>query len=216
MIEAAPGYRVKQQVVCVGTHDYRLESLLDRDQFCDPQGLALARGIDESSWAFFGQLWPAGIVLAEAMVAFDVGERRVLEIGCGLALAGMVAHRRELDITVSDCHPLGERFLLRNLALNDLGPLPFRDVRWSEPNPRLGRFDVVIGSDVLYERGHPEQVAAFLAAHTCDGADVMIVDPGRRRCGELTRRMHANGFDCEELTTSRRGRIRVWCYRRVR
>lgn len=199
----------------MGTHDYRIESLRDSNQYDDPDGFARARGIEETAWSFFGQLWPAGIVLAEAMVGFDVADKRVLEIGCGLALAGLVVHRRQLDITVSDCHPLGERFLLRNLALNQLGPLPFRDVRWTEPNRTLGTFELVIGSDVLYEREHPGQVAAFLAAHTREGADVLIVDPGRHRRGEFTRHMRGFGFECEEVTTSRRGRITAWRYRRV-
>jgi predicted nicotinamide N-methyase len=203
-------------VVCIGAHEFRIESLCDSDQYADADGRALARGINETSWSFFGQLWPAGIVLAETMVGYDAVGKRVLEIGCGLALAGIVAHRRELDITVSDCHPLGERFLLRNLELNHLGPLPFRDVQWTEANPRLGRFDLVIGSDVLYEREHPGQVAAFLAAHTSPGADVLIVDPGRRRRGEFTGHMRSYGFDCEEVTAARRGRIGAWSYRRLR
>jgi predicted nicotinamide N-methyase len=206
-----PGYQVKQQTIHVGALDYRIESLLDRAQYSDPEGLAEARGIPECSWSFFGQLWPAGILLAEAMVAVDAEGRRVLEIGCGLALAGIVAHRRALDVTVSDIHPLGERFLLRNLALNQLGPLPFRDVSWSESNPTLGRFDLVIGSDLLYEREHPEQLAVFLDAHTNVGADVMIVDPGRRRCGEFSRRMAHRGFDCQSLGAP--GRSRMLRYR---
>lgn len=207
------GYEVKQQVVSVGARDYEIESLLDRQQFFDPDGDALRRGIPEAAWSFFGTLWPAGIVLAEAMVDVDASDRRVLEVGCGLALAGIVAHGRDLDITVSDHHPLGERFLLRNLELNAMRPLPFLDISWSEPNPTLGRFDLVIGSDILYERGHPEQLATFLHAHTNPGADVMIVDPGRHRSGELSRRMAAQGFDCTPSTSASVDRCRVFRFR---
>jgi predicted nicotinamide N-methyase len=210
-----PGYQVKQQTVHVGALDYRIESLLDRTQYSDPDGAAEARGIPECAWSFFGQLWPAGLVLAEAMADIAPDGRRVLEIGCGLALAGIVAHRRALDVTVSDIHPLGERFLRRNLALNQLGPLPFRDLSWCEANPTLGRFDLVIGSDVLYEREHPEQLAGFLDAHTHAGADVMIVDPGRHRSNEFSRRMALRGFDCESTAAGpgAAGRTRVLRYR---
>ncbi len=139
--------------------------------------------------------------------------QRVLEIGCGLALAGIVAHGRAMDVTVSDIHPLGARFLRRNLALNHLGPLPFRDVDWQKANPGLGRFDLVIGSDVLYEREHPEMLARFIAAHTADGADVLIVDPGRRRCAEFGRHMEAGGFDCAPALAPASGRVRTLQYR---
>ena len=207
------GYQVKQQIISVGARDYAIESLLDRQQFFDPDGVALRRGISEASWSFFGMLWPAGVALAEAMVDVDAGDRRVLEVGCGLALAGIVAHGRDLDITVSDHHPLGERFLLRNLELNAMRPLPFLDISWAEPNPTLGRFDLVIGSDLLYERGHPDELATFLDAHTSPGADVMIVDPGRRRGGELSRRMAARGFECTPSTSANLDRCRLFRYR---
>lgn len=207
------GYQVKQQTVSVGDRDYEIESLLDRQQFFDPEGLALRRGIPEAAWSFFGTLWPSGVALAEAMVDVDAQGRRVLEVGCGLALAGIVAHGRDLDVTVSDIHPLGERFLRRNLELNALGPLPFLDISWSEPNPLLGRFDLVIGSDLLYERRHPEQLASFLDAHTHPGADVIIVDPGRHRSGEFSRRMAAHGFDCTPGAGTGIDRCRLFRYR---
>ncbi len=205
-----PGYQVKQQTVSVGTRDYLIESLLDGTQFFDPHGLALARGIPDYAWSFFGRLWPAGIVLARSMVELTADGRRVLEIGCGLALAGMVAHGRDLDVTVGDAHPLTERFLLRNLELNGLPPLSFRDTSWLEPDPALGRFDVVVASDVLYEAAQPELIARFVAAHASAGAEVTIVDPGRHRCAALTRCMFERGFDCHEAAQP--GRMRVLHY----
>jgi len=48
----------------------------------------------------------------------------MLEVGCGLALASLVCHRRGIDVTASDCHPLASRFLLDNLRLNGLPSLP--------------------------------------------------------------------------------------------
>ena len=117
-----PGYLTKQESIAIaGEDDLLIRSLLDRQQFDDPLGLALALGISSSNWPLFGLLWPSGAHLAACMAVRPVraGER-VLEIGCGLGLASLVGHRRGADMTASDCHPLAEAFLQENLRLNGL------------------------------------------------------------------------------------------------
>ncbi len=42
-----------------------------------------------------------------------------------------------------------------------------------------GGFDLIIGSDLLYERSQPEQLAAFVQPHASPQAEVLIVDPNR-------------------------------------
>jgi predicted nicotinamide N-methyase len=79
----------------------------------------------------FGLLWPSGAQLAARMAAHPVVlGTRVLEIGCGLALASLVGHRRGNDMTASDCHPLTAGFLLENLRLNALPPMKYRRGHW--------------------------------------------------------------------------------------
>ena len=69
----------------------------------------------------FGLVWPSGVQLALHMAQRPwLANERVLEIGCGLALASMVCHRMGMDVTASDCHPLASDFLLENVRLNDL------------------------------------------------------------------------------------------------
>jgi tRNA1(Val) A37 N6-methylase TrmN6 len=48
------------------------------------------------------------------MVAYPLNGQRVLEVGCGLALASLIVHRRSGDVTASDCHPLVPEFLRVN------------------------------------------------------------------------------------------------------
>jgi predicted nicotinamide N-methyase len=188
------GYDVKLQAVQVGEHQYTIRSLRDRQQYSDPLGLAHARGISSASWSLFGQVWSSGLVLAEHMDGVVLDGQRVLEVGCGLAVPGIVLHRRLADVVVSDRHPECAAFLHENLRLNGLGPLPFRDVDWSGRNPALGSFDLIIGSDVLYERDHPRQLVEFFDRHARPRVEVLMVDPRRRQGGELARRMLAHGF----------------------
>lgn len=103
------GYDVKFQRVGVGGGaDLQIRSLLDKQQFSDPFGLALAAGISSATWPLFGLVWPSAQKLADLMQTWELKGKRVLELGCGLALASLVVHRREGNVTASDCHPLTE------------------------------------------------------------------------------------------------------------
>jgi len=154
-----PGYQTKQEIITVGRSDYTIRSLLDRQQYSDPQGEAEAAGIPPATWPLFGLLWPSSRVLAGLMDNHNLIGKRVLEIGAGLALASLVVHRRLGDITASDWHPLSPGFLAENVLLNHLSPLKYQRGNWAGENPELGEFDLIIGSDILYERQQPQQLA---------------------------------------------------------
>mgnify|MGYP000261058915 CR=1 FL=1 len=190
-----PGYEVKFQRLAVsGGADLEIRSLLDRQQFADPLGEAEAAGISSACWPLFGLVWPSARKLADLMQVWELGGKRVLEIGCGLALASMVVHRRLGDVTASDCHPLTELFLKANLSLNALPALKYSIGNWARVNPGLGEFDLIIGSDVLYERDQPAQLAAFIQLHAAPTAEVLIIDPNRGNRGPFHRAMALSGF----------------------
>jgi 2-polyprenyl-3-methyl-5-hydroxy-6-metoxy-1,4-benzoquinol methylase len=189
-----PHYRVKFDTVTVGGEDYLIRSLLNLQQYSDPLGEAERAGVSPSSWPLFGQIWPSARVLALAMQRFEIAGKRILEIGAGLALASLVIHRREGDMTVSDWHPLTQAFLKENLRLNQMGPLKYQTGNWEASNPALGRFDLIIGSDVLYERQQPRQLAAFIERHAAPSAQIIIVDPDRGNRAGFCREMADLGY----------------------
>ncbi|MEO5689082.1 MAG: SAM-dependent methyltransferase [Burkholderiaceae bacterium] len=207
-----PGYEVKQERIAIpGVADLVIRSLLDKQQFSDPQGDAERLGISSSLWPLFGLLWPSGSHLAARLGARRIipGDR-ILEIGCGLGLASLVGHRAGADVTASDCHPLAGRFLSHNLVLNDLGPMKYRHGQWpgvvlprdaiDERAPVVvhGEFDLVIGSDVLYERDERGTLADFIAGLVAPAAEVWIVDPNRGNRSAFHRNMARHGFRMEE------------------
>ena len=194
------GYEVKFQRVGVqGGADLQIRSLLDKQQFFDPLDLALEAGISSACWPLFGLVWPSAQKLADLMQTWDLHNKRVLEVGCGLALASMVVHRRLGDVTASDCHPLTETFLKANLQLNHLPPLPYQTGNWGRNNRDLGQFDLLMASDVLYERDHPAQLSEFIQTHAAQGAEVLIIDPNRGNRSAFHRDMDQLGFSVEEI-----------------
>lgn len=193
------GYRTRRLVVKLGGHAYQIRALSDIQQFADPHGFAERAGISSAQWSLFGQVWPSGRVLAEAMSAFDVAGKRILEIGCGLGLSSLVLQRRKADITASDHHPLAESFLDRNAQLNTLPKLAYRDLHWAIPDGELGRFDLLIGSDILYERDHIDLLAALLERHALPSAEIIFTDPGRGNSAPFTRALATQGYSVTEV-----------------
>jgi len=173
-----PGYQTKQESIAVtGVADLVIRSLLDKQQYSDPLGEAERMGISSAMWPLFGLLWPSGAHLAARMALRPVDPtERVLEIGCGLGLASLVGHRRGADVTASDCHPMAAAFLAENVRLNGLAPMKYRHGHWSAaeheqdapagagPSPTgvHGHFDLIIGSDLLYERDANANLAHFI------------------------------------------------------
>jgi len=193
-----PGYLTRNEHVSIGGRDWRLRVLQDRQQFSDPDGHAGRMGISSAQWSLFGQLWPAGRLLAQAMQRFDIEGKRVLELGCGIGLASLVLQQRGADVVASDMHPLAEPFLAYNAALNALPALHYRQLRWDVPLPTLGHFDLIIASDVLYESAHAALLAGVIDRHAWPEAEVLLTDPGRGNSARFSRMMAERGFTLAE------------------
>lgn len=189
-----PGYEVEIVSFRVGDSDFRIRTLLNKQQFSDPDGTAERAGVSPASWPLFGVVWPAGLALAEEMSRFPVAGKTILEPGCGIGLASLVLARRGARITACDHHPLAEDFLRQNAGLNGLPSITFLNASWQGPNPLLGRYDLIIGSDLLYERDHAALLAGFIDHHANAAAQVLIADPGRGYVSPFSMLLAAQGY----------------------
>lgn len=192
------GYETRLVTLRFGEHELHVRALADLQQYDDPDGRAERAGISSAQWSLFGHVWPAGCLLARAMSDHPVEGKRILELGCGLGLASLVLKKRGADVLATDHHPLAPEFLAANAALNGLSPVPYRNLDWNEPAPDLGRFDLIIGSDILYERRHAALLAPVFERHAKDQAEIVIADPGRGNSALMNRVLAAQGYAVEE------------------
>ena len=174
---------------------YHIKNFIDRNQFSDPKGEAEALGISSAVWPFFGMVWPAGLLLADIISHQPLQGVSVLELGCGLGIASLVANARGADILATDYHPMAAEFLRSNSQRNGLADTPFRRLDWSEQHDSIGRFDLIMGSDVLYEPNHPHLLSTFLDRHSACGTRIIIVDPKRRLHSKFRAQMELLGFE---------------------
>ena len=190
--------RLSYQTVEFGKIDIHLCTLRNRQEFHDPLGVSESLGISSAQWPIFGVVWPSSKVLAHYISDYDTGSKRILEIGCGMALASLLLNKQHADITATDYHPESGIFLARNALLNEDEPISYKQVDWADTEDDLGLFDLIIGSDLLYEEQHIALLANFIEDHSNQTCEVVIVDPGRGRKNKLSARMIEFGYSSSE------------------
>lgn len=190
--------RFRYQTIEFGKIDIHVRSLRDNQEFADDSGLAESLGISSASWPLFGIVWASGQVLAQEMFNYDIANKRILEVGCGIALASLILNHRHADITATDCHPEAEAFLAINTELNHDNKIPFTRTGWSDELSELGKFDVIIGSDILYESEHVDLLSVFINQHAAEHCEVIVVDPGRGHHAKFSKKMLALGYSHQQ------------------
>jgi predicted nicotinamide N-methyase len=208
-------YRVRYQTLEIGDLDVHLCTLKDLNQYSDDHGDAARAGISSATWPLFGVVWASGQVLARYMLEFKIDGLRILEVGCGIGLTSLLLRQRDADITATDRHPEVARFLEVNARLNGLALIPYSRCDWKNRGDDLGRFDLIVGSDLVYEPGHAELLSGFIDRHARRRCEVVTVDPGRREQSRFSRCMVELGYqhrheapvDVDYLDTPFKGRI---------
>ena len=65
---------------------------------------------------------------------------------------------------------------------------------WADESSALGCFDLIIGSDLLYEPNHAGLLADFVVRHASAICEVILVDPGRGHANRFSRLLEPHGF----------------------
>ena len=116
----------------------------------------------ENYLPFWTELWPAARMLAKVVwrEAWAPGSR-VLELGSGLGLPGIVALSRGLRVTFSDCDATALDFGAMNARANGCSDFDLLLLDWRFPPAGL-RFPVVLASDLIYELRNINPIVSLL------------------------------------------------------
>ena len=125
-------------------------------------------------------LWPSALALAEHLTQQPrlVRGRRVLELGAGVGLPGLVARDMDGLVTQTDYQPAPLALARRNAQRNGITDITWRLGDWRD-FPPLPPFDVVLGSDVLYERGLHTALRTLLPGLVAPHGVLLLSDPMR-------------------------------------
>jgi predicted nicotinamide N-methyase len=148
-------------------------------------------------------LWPAAIALAHdiAARAAALRNRRVLELGAGTGLPGIVAASLGAQVTQTDRHELALAVCKRNAERNGVPGIAHRLGDWAAWDD-ADRYDWIVGSDLLYaEALHPDLRRIFVA-NLAPGGRMLIADPFRQASIQFLETLEAEGWQISASTWS--------------
>jgi len=128
---------------------------------------------------YWAEIWPSSRAIAKHLAETGTLEgRTVLDLGCGLGLAGIAAGRLGGRVTFADNHPDALAFARRNAAEGGLRDPEFLLVDWRAPD-WARPFDLVLGADVIYDRSEHEPIAELLNTLLATGGTAWLGEPNR-------------------------------------
>ena len=143
---------------------------------------------------YWADLWPSARILAEELAVMRLSGQRVLELGCGLGVVAIGAVLGGAEVTATDYYEEATLFAALNVATATGKRISARMVNWVDLPKDLGRFDVVLASDVLYEHRYAPLVANAIATTLVRGGEAIVADPGRIALQEFLDECTARGL----------------------
>jgi predicted nicotinamide N-methyase len=148
----------------------------------DPETLltdeVLKKTHDELTWQpYWAESWDTAHGMALELCERSLHDTNVLDLGCGLGLTGTIAAAVGARVVMADYAPPA-------LLFAQLNSWPYRQrvevrrVDWRRDE--LDRqFDLIVGSDILYDRGDLPYLNDFWQRHLMPGGSVLLGDPTR-------------------------------------
>lgn len=197
---ATPREAIRETVredVFVDDFTFRLERPAESDKLLDHPWVRSAYAADEYV-PYWASLWPAARMLAKVMVREDWSKYRrpveILEVGCGLGLAGIAALARGQRVTFSDVDETAIEFAAANARLNGFTEFRTRPIDFRAP-PDDTQYPVVIGSDLMYEERLVNPLVGLLRAVLEPDGVCLIADPDRTPARHFKYKLMEAGYD---------------------
>ncbi|HKO89762.1 MAG TPA: methyltransferase domain-containing protein [Polyangiaceae bacterium] len=138
-------------------------------------------------------LWPAAIALAHEIAARPLRGLRVLELGAGTGLPGIVAAGLGADVLQTDRNAAALVVAGRNAERNGV-LLQQRAADWTDWHDTAA-YDLIIGADILYADSVHPQLRHIFDANLAPGGRVLLADPFREASFPMLEAMAADGWD---------------------
>ena len=163
---------VVEETVAVAGRELRIVRPRDAVELLDEEAFE-----HEEFLPYWAELWPSALKLADALAERELRGIGVIELGCGLAVPSIVAALAGARVLAADWSEEALEFAGRNARLNAASVETIL-CSWTAPQALLERapFDLVLASDVLYERRNVDPLLGLLPRLA---GEVLLADPGR-------------------------------------
>jgi ETFB lysine methyltransferase len=188
-------FRTARRVVQLAGRDIELLSPANADDLISEDDY-----VKDERLPYWADLWPSAQILAREVREMRLDGLRVLELGCGLGLVAIGATLAGAQVTATDYYDDAIQFATLNVAEATGKSMVARMVDWTAMPADLGRFDVVLTSDVLYEPRYAALVAGAITATLRRGGEAIVADPGRIACDDFLKECRNRGLIVSDAT----------------
>jgi len=146
--------------------------------------------------SFWWGITTAAVALSRHLHAMgDLSGKEAVELGCGLGLAGVTAALLGAEVTFTDYVSAALEFAEKNALANGLRRehLRFRLLDW-ERLDALERFDLVLGSEILYEYFFHGSLIRLLEQSLKPGGTIVLADRKRLVVSRFLGRLRDRSF----------------------
>ena len=146
---------------------------------------------------YWTELWPAAVAMAHYIVQrLPLDGRRVLELGCGLGLVGVVAALHGAQVLCTDYEEAALAFARHNARRNACPQMRVQLMDWRRPTLRR-RYDYILASDVIYEARNFGPLVAILRRYLARGGLAVFSEPGRVNAVPFFALVRQYGLTCK-------------------
>jgi predicted nicotinamide N-methyase len=157
------------------------------------QELQFLRGESGTTRPYGVVLWPAAIALAHELATRDLAGKKVLELGAGTGLPGIVAASLGAHVVQTDRQNLVLHVCRLNAARNRVTTIAHRTADWTAWNDGE-RYDLILGSDILYAEPLHPHLRRIFDGNLAAGGSVLVSDPFREASVGMLDAMQADGW----------------------
>lgn len=155
--------------------------------------LAFLRGEHTTPRPYGVVLWPSAIALAHEIATRELAGARILELGAGTGLPGIVAASLGARVVQTDRQSLVLHVCKLNAQHNGITTIEHRSADWAAWQDR-DRYDLILGSDILYAAPLHPQLRHIFDTNLAPGGTVLLADPFRETSVQLLEAMEADGW----------------------
>lgn len=151
---------------------------------------------------YWTYLWEASIGLARHVETIGprLKDARILEIGCGFGLAGIVACQMGGRVVFTDAEQEAVRFAQHNADQNSVEEnANFVQMDWNTPCFNC-KFPYILAADVIYEEHHWTPILSLLQNHLSPDGIALFSEPNRGNAIGFFKHIMDNGFTYQKST----------------
>ena len=151
---------------------------------------------------YWTYLWESSIGLARHVETIGprLKDARILEIGCGFGLAGIVACQMGGHVVFTDAEQEAVRFAQHNADQNSVEEnADFVQMDWNTPCFNC-KFPYILAADVIYEEHHWTPILSLLQNHLSPDGIALFSEPNRGNAIGFFKHIMDNGFTYQKST----------------